>query len=212
MKQIFLNLKNTLLKSGLVRPFMPFVRAYKYLKWVLSGKPAPVPQFLKRSFIREQAKKYKLQVFIETGTFMGDTVDYMKNYSQDIYSIELDNDLYNKAKDRFSNYKHIKIIHGDSGKLLGEILSKIDSPCLFWLDGHYSGEGTAKGKSETPIIIELEHICNHTYKTQHLILIDDAREFNGTNGYPTLKFLSEFVLSKGISNFIVKDDIIRIHY
>lgn len=212
MKKTFLILKNNLEKNDCTTYIKPFIHAYRFTRWMLAGKPVPIPQFLKRKIICEYAMKYKLPVFIETGTYQGDTVDYMKNYSQDIYSIELDYDLYKKARARFYNSEHIKIIHGDSGKQLGEILSKIQSPCLFWLDGHYSGEGTAKGEFDTPIIRELETICNHSCKLDHVILIDDAREFNGSKDYPTLNFLTEFVLSKGFSYFKVQDDVIRIHH
>jgi hypothetical protein len=52
----------------------------------------------------------------------------------------------------------------------------IDAPATFWLDGHYSGAGTAKGKTNTPLLQELDHIGSHHIKT-HTILIDDVRQF-----------------------------------
>jgi len=87
----------------------------------------------------------------------------------------------------------------------------VEKPCLFWLDGHYSGGNTAKGEKETPIMEELRQICAHPVKN-HLILIDDAREFTGQNDYPTIESLRTFVGARLPGyGFDVKDDIIRIY-
>ena len=106
---------------------------------------------------------------------------------------------------------NVDIIQGDSGKVFPAILPQIEEPCLFWLDGHYSAGITAKGQLETPIIEELQAIFNHPEKTNHVILIDDARCFTGENDYPELSELKELV-AKNLPNHIweVKDDIIRI--
>ena len=55
---------------------------------------------------------------------------------------------------------------------------------LFWLDGHYSGEGTGGCDEVCPIIAELRLIAQSKRK-DHCILIDDARLFIGEDGYPT---------------------------
>lgn len=127
-----------------------------------------------------------------------------------IVSIELDRELFEKARDRFSGDPLVTIVHGDSGLLLGTVLQEFQEPCLFWLDGHYSAGVTAKGERETPILEELGAICGHAVPG-HVILIDDARLFTGRNDYPTLDGLRRFVLERrpGCS-FAVEDDIIRI--
>ena len=85
-------------------------------------------------------------------------------------------------------------MYGDSIDVLPEILAKIEQPCLFWLDAHYSGGVTAKGKKETPILQEIQYILNHDID-RHIILIDDARCFNGQNDYPTIQELKNIILS-----------------
>lgn len=47
---------------------------------------------------------------------------------------------------------------------------------------------------------------------EHIILIDDARDFNGHNGYPTIEELESMIIGNGFPNskIEVKDDIIRI--
>jgi hypothetical protein len=68
----------------------------------------------------------------------------------------------------------VTILKGDSFKVLPEILSVIDEPVTFWLDGHHSCEDTALGEFWAPLIQELDVIKNHHIKT-HTIMIDDMR-------------------------------------
>ena len=173
----------------------------------------------KRKTIIDLAKKYNCtDVFIETGTYMGDTVDYVKNEFAELFSIELSGELAEKARKRFQNNSKINIIQGDSTTKLPEILSAINSNCTFWLDGHYSSEFqlgdsyivTGKGDKETPIAEELLHIASKPFQ-KHLILIDDARLFNGKNDYPQKNMLKEFVKNHFPNHlFQIKKDIIRI--
>jgi len=107
--------------------------------------------------------------------------------------------------------KNITIIHGDSGEVLGEVLAHINQPCLFWLDGHYSGGITVKGELETPIRRELSHIFRHSIAGCHVIIIDDARGFTGEYDYPTIEELRDISRLAGFDSFEVKNDIIRIH-
>jgi hypothetical protein len=69
---------------------------------------------------------------------------------------------------------------------------------------------TAKGEKDTPIKEELLQIINHKVK-DHIILIDDARLFNGENDYPGIKKIKNLI-SKYLPShtFEVKNDIIRI--
>jgi hypothetical protein len=118
-------------------------------------------------------------------------------------------DLFNDAKRRFNNDKNVTIIQGDSGKVLPKILSEINEPAIFWLDGHYSAGITARGEKECPIFEELDAIFNHS-KHNHILLIDDARFFNGQGDYPTISALTDYIKSKnGEYKVEVKHDIIR---
>lgn len=171
----------------------------------------PLSPSFKQERVKKYANKFLINLFVETGTYLGAMVDATKNIFEKIYSIELDEELYKNAKKKFSKYNHISIIQGDSSKILPSILSKINQPCLFWLDAHYSGGITAKGEIETPIKQELNHILNRS-KFNDVILIDDARCFIGKNHYPTLKELKKIIsIKKQNYSFIVKKDIIRIH-
>ena len=179
--------------------------------WEKQGRPSPPPHIVKEELIKDYAKTFNTQVLIETGTYLGDMVHAMKKSFSKIISFELDHNLATQAQKRFATDNHIQIIKGDSGKLLGNHIASINEPCLFWLDGHYSGGITAKGTLETPIKNELSAILSHPVDG-HVILIDDARCFNGANDYPTLEELQEFVAArKPEHKFTVEHDVIRIH-
>lgn len=176
------------------------------------------PYSEKRRIILEYKKKYGLEVLIETGTFLGDTVNEFKKDFHKVVSFELSADLAAKAKERFREDANVTIVEGDSGLLLKEYLKDINQPCLFWLDGHYSSEfflgetfiATAKGEKNTPIVKELDAVFSHPVKG-HVVLIDDARCFNGKDDYPTIAELKSQIGSKGKDlRLTVKRDIIRI--
>jgi len=180
-------------------------------KWIKRGKPLPGPHFYKRKVVKYYAKKFSPEIFVETGTYQGDMIHAVKKKFKKIYSIELHEDFYKKARKKFSRNKHIVIIFGNSSIQLKELLPKIDKPCLFWLDAHYSGEGTAKGDLETPIMAEMNLILKNSH-FNHIILIDDARLFTGKNDYPSIEKVKNLVFKNDKDRkFIVKDDIIRIH-
>ena len=137
-------------------------------------------------------------------------VEAMRNSFDRIYSIELSNELYEKAKERFKGVEHIELIHGDSGIELKNVLNRINQPVLFWLDGHYSHGVTARGDKDTPIYEELDHIFNHPDRG-HVIIIDDARYFGRHPAYPGIEELKSLIRSKRPdTNIVVLDDIIRI--
>jgi len=179
--------------------------------WEKQGRPSPPPHIVKEELIRDYAKTFNTPILIETGTYLGDMVHAMKKSFARIISFELDHNLAVQAQQRFANDNHVQIIQGDSGKLLRDYLATINEPCLFWLDGHYSGGVTAKGALETPIKNELASILSHPVDG-HVILIDDARCFTGENDYPTLNELRNFIAErKPNHNFSVEHDAIRIH-
>lgn len=179
--------------------------------WVSSGRPVPPPHIVKQRIVEGYAKEFHVNTLIETGTYLGDMVYAMRHKFNKIISIELSNDLSVAARVRFRNYSHIDILSGDSAVLLPVQVDKLSGPCLFWLDGHYSGGITAKSSTETPILTELNSIFAHRLKN-HVILIDDASCFDGSHDYPTLQELQEIITTRSpCYHLSVKDDVIRLH-
>ena len=180
-----------------------YSRYFKHadIEWQAVGKKSPPSHLVKQMQIRSLANKYRINVLVETGTYLGDMVFAMQDSFEKIYSIELSPFYYQKAKQRFRKYNHINILEGDSGQILSALVPELKQPSLFWLDGHYSGGKTAMGEKECPVFEELKSIFSSTLN--HIIAIDDARLFIGQNDYPTIDELHAFVnkitLGKDIS-------------
>jgi hypothetical protein len=177
--------------------------------WMLRGRRQPPPSAVKQRIVDRYAGQYGLKVLIETGTHYGDMVAALRMRFTRIDSIEIYKPLYLKSLERFAGAEHVYLHHGDSEKILPAILAALAEPALFWLDAHYSGEGTGKGNLDTPILKELKFILAHPLK--HVILIDDARLFVGRDGYPGVSALRDFLNRQSPDKqFVVQDDIIRI--
>lgn len=178
--------------------------------WERRGRSGSPPHIVKQRIIHEYHEKYPYDVFVETGTYLGEMVEAQKSRFRAVYSIELGLDLFKNAQRRFRRYANVKIIHGDSGEVLPALLAAMRHPAIFWLDGHFSAGITAKGPKECPVMEELQAILTEDCPP-HVILIDDARCFNGQHDYPSLDELKEFVKVRN-QNFRleVNHDIIRI--
>lgn len=167
---------------------------------------------MKQKIIKKYGADFSVKTLIETGTYLGDMVNSAKETFSSIYSIELNKNLYKAARKRFVNFPHIKIIFGDSKIILQNILNNINEPCLFWLDAHYSHKWTEGSSSaeKTPLIKELESISKHSVKN-HILLIDDARLYNGLRKQPSLQEIKKFIsVNFKEYQFEINNDIIRI--
>ncbi len=178
-------------------------------KWKSEGFPVPAPHIVKQMVIQEYQKRYSIAILVETGTYLGHMIEAQKNIFKKIYSIELGQDLFDKAVDKFKQDRYVLLFQGDSGKVLPEIVSQISEPAIFWLDGHYSEGITAKGEKECPILEELAAIFAHG-NYNHVLLIDDARCFTGQGDYPSIDELVGIVKNKNENYQVeVKHDVIR---
>ena len=187
-------------------------QAKALLKWQRSGRPVPPPHQVKQAILRKYASKFDTRVLVETGTFLGDMIEAMRDNFDKIYSIELSEEYYAKAKVRFQDCPHVELIRGDSGRELGKLLTRFDQSALFCLDGHYSAGDTARGEKDNPVFEEFEHIIRSAVSTAgHVVLIDDARCFGTDPGYPSLDELQAYLRKKGAQfEFAVEDDVVRI--
>lgn len=167
----------------------------------------PPPHGVKERIVKNYAKKYNAKVLVETGTYEGEMIDAVLNNFKKIYSIELDKTLYKDAMKKYLKINKIKLFQGDSSLVLKKFLKKIPALSIFWLDAHYSGGKTARGKKETPVTDELKIILSSGIT--HILLIDDARLFGVRTGYPSLKKITGLA-SKNNYRMDVKDDIIRL--
>jgi hypothetical protein len=178
--------------------------------WEASGRQGPPPHAVKRRALQAYAGRHGLRTFVESGTFLGDMVEGLRRSMDRVVTIELDDALYRRAQDRFAACSNVEVLHGDSGELLRGVVQAIEEPALFWLDGHYSGGYTARGSSDTPIMRELTAIVADAPRG-HVVLVDDARHFDGQGDYPSIAELREFLTDRAPGHdFEVRDDVIRI--
>jgi hypothetical protein len=207
--QIKNQIKNILIRSGLWYPLNLLRSTPEIISWLRSGCSGVAPHPIKMMVVGSYLKKFSIEDFVETGTYLGDTLCYIAKYGVRCTSIELSPALYQAACTRFRSYKNVRLMQGDSGQRLPELINEINKPVLFWLDGHYSSGITASADTHTPVRIELEAILSHPIK-QHVILIDDARCFDGTNSYPKLDDLLQSIEQDGSYRAEVSTDIIRL--
>ena len=211
MANLKITLKNLIYSTILYDLIRPLKQTMDLLIWYKRKQQAPLPHLIKQKIVKEYARRFNTNTLIETGTYLGDMIYATRKIFAVIISIEIDSNLFEIAKRRFSRFSHIRILRGDSGNILVDVLSKIHEPCLFWLDAHYSGGITSRGDLETPIRKELELIFNH-FVSGHVVLIDDARDFTGQNSYPSIDDLRNLVREKKSEWVLeVKDDIISMH-
>lgn len=113
-------------------------------------------------------------VFIETGTYMGKTIDKaLAAGFERVISIEIDEHLHKQAKAKFAGDARVELLFGDTVQLLPDILRSLEDRATFWLDAHRSGP-LLGGYIPYPIMQELAMIEGHAIK-DHTILIDDRR-------------------------------------
>lgn len=126
----------------------------------------------------EVLSKYKNNIFIESGSFLGDGIKCSIECGfSTIYSAECHESNCKFCINRFKDNPNVNLYFGDSREMLKILLPSINERCTFWLDGHYSRGGTGYIDIFNPIVEELEIISNHHIK-DHFLLIDDRRNFD----------------------------------
>lgn len=122
----------------------------------------------------------KHDVIIETGTYNGSFVEKYKKQYKIFHTIEIVDQFYKEAVERFKNDENVICHLGHSPVVIGNLLKMINEPVTFWLDAHYQG-GQQSNDTKVPLHQELQVIKNHHIK-EHMIMIDDVRLFENTYG------------------------------
>ncbi|MBK6744388.1 MAG: glycosyltransferase [Hydrogenophilales bacterium] len=118
-----------------------------------------------------------LDVFVETGTFMGDSCETVKNHFQEIFTVELSEQYSQKAQSRFADFPYISVIQGASPEALADLAPMLTGrSVLYFLDAHWcNAQNTAGSTSQCPLLDELRAIGQ--LNLDSAIVIDDARLF-----------------------------------
>ncbi|MGH9716105.1 MAG: hypothetical protein ACRD4R_05160 [Candidatus Acidiferrales bacterium] len=195
---------------------LPCYGAYKalghypdYWYWKLRGEPVRSPHLLKQQAVREYASRYRLRTLIETGTYYGEMIAAVKSVFDRVYSIEFDPELAQRATRRFASDSRVRILEGDSQKVLPKLLKSLSEAALFWLDAGYWGWSDLARDPER-LSVEVEAALSHPVKA-HVVLMDDARMLDGRNGAPTFDELSARIAARFPGRRVeLLQDIIRI--
>ena len=92
------------------------------IKW-LFRKNKIVPDISdKRKIIERYRELFRPKVLVETGTYFVDRIEAFKNKFEQVISIELSNELAEKALKRFEKDKNVTILQGDSSVVLSDLL------------------------------------------------------------------------------------------
>jgi hypothetical protein len=129
----------------------------------------------------------KPNIFVETGSYVGNGINEVKDDFQIVHSIELDQKWYLLCKELFINQPDIHLHLGDSSEILETLFPELNEPVIFYLDAHYSGGETAFGNEEekgTPLLRELEILGKRNHKD--IIVINDMR-LMGKKSYGGIK-------------------------
>lgn len=130
-------------------------------------------------------QRHHLEIFIETGTHVGKTAVWASGQFTTVITIESVKHYYDIARGRLSDLPNVVMRLGSSEALLPAIVHGLTVPAMFWLDAHWSRDLKGK-KPDTvcPVMAELAAINSSTWP--HMVLIDDARLFGSTPGWPSL--------------------------
>lgn len=163
-----------------------------YIEWGGRGFAAPSPHFIKQACLLRNG--IPNATWIETGTFLGQTTQFLSRHAAKVYSIEPEPRLFENAANYFRKFDNVEIINGTSEGVFPELLPKVSGDVNFWLDGHYSAGPTFKGQKDTPIVEELGEIGRHLGRLGKVrVLIDDVRCFHPEDpefsAYPSIDYL-----------------------
>ena len=122
---------------------------------------------------------------VETGTYLGNTARRASMFFDQVYTVEVDQALYERAKSYLKPRENIECLFGDCAVVLPELMarSEVDKVVLF-LDGHFSGGETGTGIVEEPAAALLASLAPYRSRISGIV-IDDFRTLTGTNGTPT---------------------------
>jgi len=184
-------------------------------EWMIRQYAAPSPAHIKRAVLLRNGVSEG--TWVETGTFMGDTAAFLACKAKEVYTIEPDRMLFEKAMIRFHGKPRVRVIHGLSESIFPSLLATLNGTINFWLDGHYSGGITHQGPTDCPIREELLSIEKNLARYDRVtVLIDDIRCFDPSvpeyADYPDLNFLVDWARNNNLHWHIEHDIFVAKNY
>jgi hypothetical protein len=171
---------------------------FEILDFLPEGEYNIPPMKFNMKIITKRVDCRDYRIAIETGTLFGDSTLRLSRYFPEVYTIEVNRDLFEKASERFKDHSRIKVLFGDSRVVLKDLVQKLQYPCLFYLDAHFSGDRSTDWKAsrwkgykvdtgyagdrptaenQGPLFEEIR-IIHDFVKSECIIYIDDIDKFD----------------------------------
>lgn len=184
-----------------------YLRIAKHvLDAVFNMRSVPAPYYHKHALLLDFFPENS--TVIETGTYLGETASVLAQHCKQVLTLEPYLPLYNYNSRRFSNTENVTVINASSEEGFEGLLLELSGPVSFWLDGHFSGEGTfGELTYASPVEHELRVIGDYLDRKlgSVYVAIDDARLFTGINGYPSEALVKSFAQKFDLSFFKFRD-------
>ena len=193
-------------------------RSFKYFIWTIKNRKSlknwkvrnflpPSPDLIKHQILINN--NYSDSLWIETGTYYGETTKLLSQISKKTISIEADKELYETSKKKLKNLKNLELFYGKSEDLLDKLISEnlnFKNICIY-LDAHLCQDHLkniqtfGSEDNATPILKELEIIKKYYGKFEKFnVLIDDIRLFYGNfQNYPDKNILVDWCKENNFS-------------
>ena len=143
---------------------------YDIRRWIRKLKHSYEYVFFKRRIPRPYYVKWQIleknfiegATCVETGTYLGETTEFLSKRFSQVFSFEPYDKLATYNLTRFKARNNVNIINSASELGLRSLLKELSGPVNFWLDGHYSGDGTFLSSEEqlSPILEEINSVVD----------------------------------------------------
>lgn len=158
-------------------------------------------------------REYAIGIFVETGTFMGNTARWASTYFKQVFTIEFAESIYRQAVAAHASIPQITFLYGHTREKLAELVGQLSAPAIFWLDAHWSDGATYGAGDECPVLDEIAIIVQAN--ADHIILIDDARMFlappprpHEASAWPDIASVTQALDTRGPRYTVVLEDVI----
>ncbi len=83
--------------------------------------------------------KHRINLVIETGTYLGGTANQLRSMVKELITIEVNKEFYEEAKNNIGNHSNVTMLNMDSVKALSDILKTKAKKknIFFFLDAHW---------------------------------------------------------------------------
>ncbi|MFR9166789.1 MAG: FkbM family methyltransferase [Dysgonomonas sp.] len=129
----------------------------------------------------------KVDNFVETGSYKGETTEWAATRFKNVYSIEVKQEYAKEAKQKCQQFKNVEIIEGDSRAELPKLISKLQGKTIFFLDSHSITEviDNKYRNIDCPLTEELSAVATYG---DPIVFINDVYRFMGPSPDSKIKW------------------------